>query len=41
VIFVENCDFFIPLAFDAPVREVRVGILPYRSVWKNLNGVAT
>jgi len=24
-----------PIAFDAPVREVPVRILPFRSVWKN------
>jgi len=27
--------FFIPLAFDAPVRGVPVGIAPPRLVWKN------
>jgi len=27
-IVVENRDFFIPLAFNAPVWEVTVGILP-------------
>jgi len=27
--------FFIPHAFDAPVRGVPVGILPFRLVWKN------
>jgi len=31
----ENHDFFIPLAFYAPVREVPVKILPSRLVWKN------
>ena len=33
--------FFIPLAFDAPVRGVPVGIAPPRFVWKNYNGLAT
>jgi len=33
--------FYTPLAFDAPVRGVPVGILPSRLVWKNYNGVAT
>ena len=33
--------FHTPLAFDAPVRGVPVGILPSRLVWKNYNGVAT
>jgi len=33
--------FFIPLAFDAPVRGVPVGIFPSRLVWKNENGGAT
>ena len=27
--------FSYPLAFDAPVREVPVGIAPPRLVWKN------
>jgi len=27
--------FFIPLAFDAPIRGVPVGIAPPRMVWKN------
>ena len=27
--------FLIPLAFDAPIRGVPVGILPYRLVLKN------
>jgi len=27
--------FHTPLAFDAPVRVVRVGIAPPRLVWKN------
>jgi len=30
-----NRNFFIPLAFDAPVRRVPVGILPSRLVWEN------
>ena len=30
---VENRDFFIPLALDAPVWEVSVGVLPSRLVW--------
>jgi len=30
-----------PLAFDAPVRGVSVGILPSRLVWENENGGAT
>jgi len=33
---VKNRDFLIPLAFDAPVREVPVGVLPSRLVWKKL-----
>ena len=37
----KNRHFIIPLAFDAPVRGVPVGILPSRVVWKNYNGVAT
>jgi len=33
---VENRQFFhTPLAFDAPVRLVAVGIAPPRLVWKN------
>ena len=40
-IFVENRDFFIPLAFDAPVKEVPVGILQSRLVWKNYPLVKT
>jgi len=27
--------FYIPFAFDAPVRGVPIGILPSRLVWKN------
>jgi len=27
--------FFIPLAFDAPVREIPVGVAPPSLVWKN------
>ena len=27
--------FFIPLAFDAPVMGVPVGIAPPRLIWKN------
>jgi len=27
--------FYTPLAFDAPVRKVSVGIAPPRLVWKN------
>jgi len=34
-ILVEN-RVFIPPAFDAPVRGVAVGILPYHLVWKKL-----
>ena len=35
-ILVENRQFFhTPLAFDAPVRWVPVGIPPPRLVWKN------
>jgi len=33
-ILVENHDFFIPLALDAPVMGVSVAILPYRLVQK-------
>jgi len=33
--------FFIPLAFDAPVKEVPVGILQSRLVWKNYPMVKT
>ena len=35
--------FHTPLAFDAPVGggRVAVGLLAYRLVWKNENGVAT
>ena len=36
MILVENRDFFIPLAFDALVRGISVGILPSRLVWKKL-----
>jgi len=32
---------YTPPAFNAPDREVPVGILPRRLVWKNKNGVAT
>jgi len=32
---VENRHFSYPLAFDAPVRGVLVGIAPPRLVWKN------
>jgi len=40
-ILVENRDFFIPRAFNAPLG-VPVGMLPYRLVWKkNYNGVPT
>jgi len=35
VILVENHDFFMPLAFDAPVKGVPVGLLSYRLVRKN------
>ena len=38
---VENRDFFIPLAFEAPVMGVPVGLLPSRLVWRNENGLAT
>ena len=34
MILVENRDFFIPLAFDAPVREDPVRRLPPRLVWE-------
>ena len=37
----KNCHFIIPLALDAPVRGVPVGISPSRLVWKNQNGWAT
>jgi len=33
--------FSYPLAFDAPVRRVPVGIVPWRLVRKNWNGLAT
>ena len=33
--------FSYPLAFDAPIRGVPVGIAPPRLVWKNWNGLAT
>jgi len=33
--------FCMLLAFDAPVKEVQVGILPSRLMWKNYNGGAT
>jgi len=33
---VENRDLFTPLAFDAPVRGVPVGILPSRLVWDTI-----
>ena len=33
--------FSYPLAFDAPVRGVSVGIAPPRLAWKNYNGLAT
>jgi len=33
--------FHTPLAFDAPVTGVPVGIAPPRLVWKNQNGLAT
>ena len=36
-ILVENRQFFhTPLAFDAPIRGVPVGIAPPRLVWKKL-----
>ena len=37
-ILVGNRDFFIPLAFDTPVRGVPIGILPSHLVWENYNG---
>ena len=37
----KNRHFIIPLAFDAPVRGVPVGIAPPRFVRKNENGLAT
>jgi len=38
---VENRDFFIPLAFDAPVRLVPVGIFSSLLERKNYDGGAT
>jgi len=37
----KNRYFIISLAFDAPVREVPVGMSAPPLVWKNYNGVAT
>ena len=36
-----NRDFSYPLAFDAPVRGLSVGILSYRLIRKNENDLAT
>ena len=40
-VLVDNRDFSYTPAFDAPVRDVSVGMLSYRLVRKDQNSVAT